>query len=81
MDAGFTVQRTAMISRYEHTQALTTNWKDQMQELTDARTILVEALANDPGNLYLMSMLKKTYSQELKLIESVHQYTATELNL
>ncbi len=81
MDQHYAIEKASLINYYANDVALTNNWQDQIQELAVARTAIIEALQHDPNNSFLLGMLKNTYSQELKIIESVHQKPLQEFNL
>ncbi len=77
MEQQHTAHKEALLSRYKDQTVLADDWHAHVDALTAARLALVEALERDPYNPYLISMLKRTYNQELQLIESVHINTPT----
>lgn len=66
-------QKQFLLTSYEQQPALTDNWRDQLNELDSAATIIKTALEEDPGDANLIKLLQQVYQQQIKLIQSVHR--------
>ena len=66
-------QKQFLLTTYEQQPALTDNWKEQLNELDNAASVIKSALEEDPGDANLIRMLQQIYQQQIKLIQSVHQ--------
>lgn len=65
-------QKNVLLVKFENQQPLLEDWQTQLQELEDAKSVVLKALKDDPGNLALLKMLQQVYQQQLDLIESVY---------
>lgn len=72
IDRGFRRQKANILAVYEGQPALTTTWRDQLEELEVARSSIWKAVQKDPGNEYMIQILMEIQQQQLDLIEGVH---------
>lgn len=72
MDKAFEKQRSHLLSKFGEGHALTKNWRDQLNELEDARKAIKDSLEKNPENFYLLKALQNIHEQQLNLITRVH---------
>ena len=72
MDSDFSMKKAALLDTYKGQPALTGNWREQLQELEEARLGIKELLKSSPNNVYMIQIMQNIQQQQLDLIERVH---------
>lgn len=70
IEANFALQKQAVALQYTNAKAIS---QEEAAEFTKARTMILEALADDPNNPALLEILKYTQQRELELMHQINR--------